>query len=91
MSATPNAKVQKLQMVVDLDERGSFRAHVETQRGRNVFAFSNEDADTGWPSEGGLWLVECGYMKHGRDTHGLLGYLQEMGLAKPAATLTLMH
>jgi len=40
---------QKLDLVIDLDERGSFRAHVEDTAGKTVFEFSNEDAETGWP------------------------------------------
>lgn len=63
---------QELVQVVDLDERGWFKSHVENQNGRTVFSFSNEDGNTGWPSEDGLWLVEDGFMRHGRDTGGLL-------------------
>jgi hypothetical protein len=91
MSAVRNANALDLEMVVDLDERGSFRAHVQNQRGSTVFEFSNEDPETGWPCEDGLWLVECGYMQHDRDTEGLLSYLKEVGLAKSAASLRLMH
>lgn len=80
---------QELTLVVDLDERGSFNAHVENQNGRTVYSFSNEDEETGWPSEDGLWLVEDGFMRHGRDTEGLLKYLKSAGIAKPAATMTL--
>lgn len=56
---------QELVQVVDLDERGWFKSHVENQNGRTVFSFSNEDEKTGWPSEDGLWLVEDGFMRHG--------------------------
>jgi hypothetical protein len=80
---------QEMALVVDLDERGSFKAHVENQNGKTVFSFSNEDKETGWPSEDGLWLVEDGFMRHGRDTGGLLEYLKSVGIAKPAATLML--
>lgn len=80
---------QLLTLVVDLDERGSFRAHVENINGKVVFSFDNEDEETGWPSEDGLWLVELGYMRHNRDTNGLLSYMQSIGLARPTATLTL--
>lgn len=78
---------QELVQVVDLDERGWFKSHVENQNGRTVFSFSNEDGNTGWPSEDGLWLVEDGFMRHGRDTGGLLEYLKSAGFAKPTATL----
>jgi hypothetical protein len=82
---------QQLTLVVDLDERGSFKAHVENQNGKSVFEFSNEDEETGWPSEDGLWLVSDGFMRHGRDTTGLLEYLQSIGIANPQATLSLIH
>jgi len=79
---------QRLSLVVDLDERGCFNAHVENQEGENVFQFSNED-ESGWPSDDGLWLIDDGYMKHGRDTVGLLDFLKSNGIATPNATLTL--
>lgn len=77
---------QCLTMVVDLDERGSFRAHVENINGNTVFSFSNEGED-GWPDEDGLWLVNDGYMKHCRDSDGLHDYLLEMGIAKPGSVM----
>lgn len=79
---------QDLVLVVDLDERGWFKAHVESQNGKTVFQFSNED-ETGWPSQDGLWLIEDGFMRHGRDTDGLLSYLKSAGAARPTATLRL--
>ena len=79
---------QDLLLVVDLDERGWFKAHVENQNGKAVFQFSNED-ETGWPSEDGLWLIEDGFMRHGRDSDGLLNYLKSVGVARPTATLRL--
>jgi len=78
---------QELTLVVDLDERGWFKAHVENQNGSTVFEFSNEDDETGWPSECGMWLVQDGFMQHGRDTRGLLEYLKSMGIAKPTAVM----
>lgn len=78
---------QELTLIVDLDERGWFKAHVENQNGKTIYRFSNEDEETGWPSEDGLWIVEDGFMRHGRDSHGLLKYLQQMGIAKPTATM----
>lgn len=77
---------QVLTMVVDLDERGSFRAHVENQTGKTVFEFSNE-GDNGWPDEDGLWLVESGFMKHTLDVEGLHGYMIDVGLANPQSTM----
>ncbi len=84
MSAKFTPKNQKLTLVVDLDERGSFSAHVENVSGKCIFAFSNE-METGWPEE--LWLVTDGFMEHGRDTSGLLEYLQSVGIATTNATL----
>lgn len=89
--ATRIAEVQELDLVVDLDERGAFRAHVGDQTGATIFEFSNEDGETGWPDPDGLWLVEFGFMRHSRDTDGLLDYLKAHGIAKPTATLTLLH
>lgn len=63
MAFTPTF-VQSLELVVDLDERGSFRGHVDDQLGQTVFEFSNEDAETGWPDPDGLWLIESGYVNH---------------------------
>lgn len=80
---------QRLTLVVDLDERGSFRAHVDDQDDKCIFQFSNEDED-GWPSEDGLWLVTDGFMRHSRDTAGLLQYLQSLGIAKPDATMAVL-
>lgn len=73
---------QELTMVVDLDERGVFKAHVDDQNGNTVFELSTEDDE-----EGVLWLVEAGYMKHCRDSDGLHEYLLEMGIAKPGSSL----
>lgn len=77
-----------LLMIIDLDERGSFRGHVEDQTGKTVFEFSNEDED-GWPDEDGFWLVEFGYMKHGRDAAGLLQYLKGMEIVPQNSTIRL--
>ncbi len=86
MAARFTPQHQKLTLVVDLDERGWFKAHVENINGKCIFAFSNED-DHGWPDPDGLWLVECGFMAHGTDRQGLLRYMQSAGLATANATL----
>lgn len=78
---------QHFTLVVDLDERGYFKAHVDNAKGKSVFDFSNED-ETGWPSEDGIPLVADGYMKHGRDVIGLLDYLKVFGIAGNNASLT---
>lgn len=78
---------QHFTLVVDLDERGHFKAHVDNANGKSVFDFSNED-ETGWPSSEGIPLVADGYMKHGRDVIGLLDYLQVVGIAGNNASLS---
>ncbi|GIK44953.1 MAG: hypothetical protein BroJett012_08560 [Betaproteobacteria bacterium] len=80
---------EKLLYVIDLDERGLFKAHVENQNGKEIFSLSNED-EGGWPG-GDLDLIEDGYMRHARDVRGLHEYLQEVGLAGPRSTLELAH
>lgn len=82
-------KKQNFVLVIDLDERGLFKAHVEdASSSHEAFAFSNE-GDDGWPDEDGLWLVNDGYMRHGRDVCGLLEYMQSAGIAGPNASLRL--
>ena len=83
----PDDTPQCLTMVVDLDERGSFKAHVDDQAGKEIYAFSN-DGEDGWPDPDGLWLVQCGYMSHSRDSDGLLGYLASIKLASGKETMT---
>lgn len=83
---------QQLLFVVDLDERGSFKAHVEdAQLGNVVFELSNENPDTGWPDEDGLWLVNDGFMRHTRDVDGLHEYLVQAGLVSKCSPLQLSH
>lgn len=79
---------QDLVMVVDLDERGWFKAHVENSNGRIVFQCSNEGPG-GWPDPEGFWMVENGFLRHGRDVDGMLNYLQHLGIAGDHATLRL--
>jgi hypothetical protein len=76
--------------LIDLDERGSFRAHVEDAKtGKVVFQFSNEEEeevldDEGEPTgevhtfDGEISMVRDGYMKHGEDIVGLEEYLIDM-------------
>ncbi|MCS6997558.1 MAG: hypothetical protein NZ533_11550 [Casimicrobiaceae bacterium] len=78
----------ELELIVDLDERGWFCAHVEDGKGNVLFEFSNED-ENGWPDQHGLWLVEDGWMRHGRDVDGLLEYLKAIGVVGDGAHIAL--
>ncbi len=60
-------------LFVDHDERGEFRAHVEDEKEKTVFEYGTESDEDCYLV---LWLVEDGFMKHGRDMPGLTVYLQ---------------
>ncbi|MBV7542172.1 hypothetical protein [Acidovorax sp. sic0104] len=77
----------QLSLVVDCDERGEFRAHVDNAMGRSIFDYDNLDPESGAPDPDGLWLITYGFMRHPRDTAGLLDYLQSMGIVGASATL----
>lgn len=63
------------QYVVDLDERGEFKAHVEDFRGATVW-------------EGDIpEMVEDGFMKHNKDVGGLEEYLKEHGILPGDASI----
>jgi len=72
----------RLLMIVDLDERGVFKAHVDDMEGNTILTLSNEEDE-----DGELSLVRDGFIKHPRDTEGLLIYLKEMGMAPGPASL----
>lgn len=74
----------QLTLVVDLDERGYFCAHVENAKGRTLFEFDNDDET----SDGGLWLVDMGYMRHARDAAGLLDYMRSAGIVGANSSMT---
>lgn len=58
--------------VIDLDERGDFRAHVEDQNGNVIFEIEGiDDLES---------LIEDGFMKHKNDTDGLLQHLQDIDI-----------
>lgn len=75
-------KQDELEYVVDLDERGVFKAHVEDGNGNDILSFNSEDEP-----DGGIWPITAGYMSHVRDVIGLLDYMQIVGLAAKNATL----
>lgn len=63
-------------LFVDHDERGEFRAHVEDEKEKTVFEYGTGEEDDEGEVYDVLWLVEDGWMKHGRDMPGLTAYLQ---------------
>ena len=70
--------------VIDLDERGSFWAHVEDAGGTIVFSCNNEEDDgEGNITLGELWLTADGFMRHSEDMSGLTGYLASVGVIGP--------
>lgn len=61
--------------IVDLDERGIYKCHVENaETGEIIWEASNEESE-----DGSFWPVEDGFMKNGRDMDGLSDYLVNMG------------
>jgi hypothetical protein len=56
--------------IVDLNERGIYKCHVENPNGEIIWEASNEDSD-----DGSFWLVEDGFMDDVKDMNGLLEYL----------------
>lgn len=67
--------------VIDLDERGVFKAHVEDVGANIVFSCSNEeDEGDGNITFGEIWLTRDGFMRHIEDTDGLTGYLRAVGV-----------
>jgi rubrerythrin len=81
--------------LIDLDERGSFRAHVEDAKtGKIVFEFSNEEEviddegnPTGEMEQGEIGMVRDGYMKHAKDIVGLEEYLIDMKIIPAGSQL----
>ena len=69
--------------IIDLDERGTFRAHVDNlETGETVFEI-NTDED-----EGENWMIDAGYMKNNNDLGGLEAYLIEMDIIPSGSILT---
>ena len=71
-------------MIVDLDERGLFRTHVEDEVGRIICEISNQ----GECDDDGLYLVGAGYMRHKRDADGLLDYLISLEIVEKNSTIS---
>ena len=69
---------RKLTYVIDLNERGSFRAHVEDEQGKIIFNILAGD-ELG-PDESSIF--EDGFMRHEQDYIGLYEYLIDLGIAR---------
>ena len=62
--------------IIDLNERGVFRCHVECKdTGKIIFNADNEYSESGQ-----LDLIEDGFMKNIRDMSGLQDYLRKISL-----------
>jgi hypothetical protein len=72
--------------IIDLNERGSFRAHVEDSSDNIIFEISNDDSE-----DGSLWIVEDGFMKHIDDVAGLEEYLKELEIIPENGKLYYEH
>lgn len=67
--------------IIDIDERGEFRAHVEhvAQDGAGMIEIDVAE------------LIESGYMKHKTDIDGLYEHLVDAGILTNDATLTRLN
>lgn len=79
----PLFKPSTFSYYIDLDERGSFFAHVENSAGTEVFRIlAGEELPEDETS-----IFEDGYMKHKEDLTGLKDYLITLGIMKPNQNL----
>lgn len=61
--------------IIDLNERGIFKCHVENaETGKIIWEANNEESE-----DGSFWPVEDGFMKNTKDMNGLWDYLVNMG------------
>jgi hypothetical protein len=76
--------------VIDLDERGQFKAHVEDHGGKTVWEVSYpeyyQDDETGEEMENST-IFDDGYMKNTEDVEGLENYLKQVGTMPQEAEL----
>ncbi len=61
---------------VDLNERGSYRAHVESYAGKSVFTILDGDE----LGEDESSIFEDGFMRNEDDMRGLTDYLRDLGV-----------
>ena len=67
------------QFIIDLDERGIFRCHVENKETSViVWDASNEEGEGYW--DGTFWPVTDGFMKNTKDMDGLRDYLRTVNI-----------
>lgn len=64
---------------INLDERGEFSADVRNLESESILAIRS--------TEEGLWTVNLGFMRHGKDIDGLQAYMREMDLIEKDATV----
>jgi hypothetical protein len=72
-------------LVVDLDERGEFRATVYSNL-KEIEIFSYRIGAC-YPEEQGAYLIDDGFMKHARDTKGLTSYLRNVDIIEQNAVV----
>ena len=71
--------MQTYHYIIDLNERGIFKCHVENAKtGKIIFEFNNEEEEDGL-----FWLVEDGFMDNYKDMSGLHEYLSGLKIIKP--------
>jgi hypothetical protein len=69
--------------IVDLDERGTYKSHVEhSLTGEVIFEITNEDTESGQ-----IPLIEDGFMKNTRDMDGLNKILVDLGIILTGAKI----
>lgn len=69
--------ISRLTYHINLDERGEFYADVRNSSDKTIYEIR------------GFGIFEDGFMRHNRDTWGLLEYLIHLGLANQNSTLTM--
>ena len=77
-------KMAKYHYIVDLDERGYYKAHVTDAKTEQKVIFEVTNENTLY---GEIDMVEDGFMKNGQDMNGLFWYLVDAKLLKADDTL----
>jgi hypothetical protein len=83
-SAVDSESAPSFYRIIDLNERGQYKAHIVDQDGHSIYQYDNDDEE-GNPTS--LWLVEDGFMQNSEDLPGLLKYLIELKILPENATL----